>query len=109
MRVILLQDVRHQGKRGDVIDVKPGYARNYLLPQGVALEASEGNLKYFEQLRKKLDAKHLKARSEAEAAAESINGRVVTIRKRVDELGHLYGSVTATEVAELTVTVEVEE
>jgi large subunit ribosomal protein L9 len=100
MRVILLQDVRQQGKRGDVIDVKPGYARNYLLPQGIALPASDGNLKYFEQLKHRIDAQHLKAKEEAEAAAAAINGLVVTIRKRVDEQEHLYGSVTATEVAE---------
>lgn len=100
MRVILLQDVRDRGQRGDVIDVKPGYARNYLLPQGIAMQASDGNLKYFEQLKKKLDDKHLEAREAAELIAETINGRVVTIKKRVDEKEHLYGSVTATEVVE---------
>ena len=100
MRVILLQDVLHQGGRGDVINVKPGYARNYLLPQGIALEASAGNLQHFQQLRKKIDAKHLKARDAAEKVAEGINGLVLTVHKRVDEGGHLYGSVTATEVAD---------
>jgi len=100
MRVILLEDVRHQGKRGTIIDVKPGYARNFLMPQGMALPASEGNLKYFEQLRKKLDAKHLKAQEVAEVAAQVINGLVITVKKRVDENGTLYGSVTATEIAE---------
>lgn len=100
MQVILLQDVRHKGERGDVIDVKPGYARNYLLPQGIAMEATPGNLQYFQQLKKKIDAKHLKAREAAEKAAEGINGLVLTVKKRVDELGHLYGSVTATEVAD---------
>ena len=100
MQVILLKDVRHQGERGDVIDVKPGYARNYLLPQGIALEATPGNLQYFQQLKKKIDAKHLKEREAAEKVAEGINGLVLTVKKRVDELGHLYGSVTATEVAE---------
>ncbi len=100
MRVILLQDVRHQGKRGTIIDVKPGYARNFLMPQGMALPANEGNLKYFEQARKKIDAKHTKAQQEAETAAEVIHGLVITVRKRVDENGTLYGSVTATEIAE---------
>lgn len=100
MRVILLQDVLHQGKRGEVIEVKAGFARNFLLPQGIALLANDGNLKRFEQLRKKLDAKHLKASEEAQAAAESISGLVVTVKKRVDENETLYGSVTATEVAE---------
>lgn len=99
MQVILLRDVRHKGKRGDIIDVKPGYARNYLLPQGIALKASAGNLKYFDQLKRKIDARHIKARDAAEAAAEGINGLVVSIKKRVDEKEHLYGSVTATEIA----------
>lgn len=100
MRVILLQDVLHQGKRGDVINVKPGYARNYLLPQGVALPASDGNLKYFEQLKRKIDAQHEHERSLAEKAAEGLVGVNVTVLKRVDEHGTLYGSVTATEIAE---------
>lgn len=100
MRVILLQDVLHQGKRGEVIDVKPGFARNFLLPQGIALAASDGNLKHFEQLKKKLDARHLEASEEAQVVAESISGLVVTVKKRVDENQTLYGSVTAAEVAE---------
>lgn len=100
MQVILLKDLRHSGKRGDVIDVKPGYARNYLLPQGIAMEANAGNLKHFEQMRKKIDARHVKEREAAEKAAEAINDLVITVRKRVDENEHLYGSVTATEVAE---------
>jgi large subunit ribosomal protein L9 len=100
MRVILLQDLRHQGERGTIIDVKPGYARNFLMPQGIAMLASEGNVKHFEQLRKKFDEKHVKAQGEAEAAAAELDGLVVTVKKRVDENGTLYGSVTATEVAE---------
>ena len=55
MRVILLSDQRHLGKRGEVVDVKPGFGRNYLVPQGMALEASHANIKYFEQQRTKID------------------------------------------------------
>ena len=73
MRVILLQDVLHQGKRGEVIDVKPGFARNFLLPQGIALAANDGNLKRFEQLKQKLDAKHFEASEEAQVIAGSIS------------------------------------
>ena len=65
MRVILMQDVLHTGKRGEIIDVKPGYARNYLVPQGLALEATDGNLKCFDQQKTKIDARHAKEREAA--------------------------------------------
>ena len=100
MRVILLQDVIHQGKRGEVIEVKPGFARNYLLPQGIALVASGGNLKHFEQMRRKIDDEHERERSAAEVVAKTFDGVRLTILKRVDEKDNLYGSVTATEIAE---------
>jgi large subunit ribosomal protein L9 len=100
MRVILLQDVLHQGKRGDVIDVKPGYARNFLLPQGVALPANDGNLKYFDQLKRKIDVQHEQERGLAQKAAEGLEGVRVTVLKRVDENQTLYGSVTATEISD---------
>ena len=101
MRVILMQDVLHTGKRGEVIDVKPGYARNYLIPQGLALQATTGNLKYFEQQRGKIDARHAKEREAAVQTAGEIAGLRLTIAKRVGESETLYGSVTATEVAEM--------
>ncbi|MEL7059349.1 MAG: 50S ribosomal protein L9 [Acidobacteriota bacterium] len=98
MEIILLQDLRNLGQRGEVVDVKPGYARNYLLPQGVALEATRGNLAYFEQQREKIDAAHTKARDEAEAIAAKIGETRIEIRKRVGEKSTLYGSVTALDV-----------
>lgn len=101
MRVILMQDVLHTGKRGEVIDVKPGHARNYLIPQGLALQASPGNLKYFEQQRTKIDATHAKEREAAGEIAAQIAGTRLTVAKRVGDSETLYGSVTATEVAEL--------
>jgi large subunit ribosomal protein L9 len=101
MRVILMQDVLHTGKRGEVIDVKPGHARNYLIPQGLALLATPGNLKYFEQQRSKIDARHAKEREAAGEIAAQIAGTRLTVAKRVGESETLYGSVTATEVAEL--------
>ena len=101
MRVILMQDVLHTGKRGEVIDVKPGHARNYLIPQGLALQASPGNLKYFEQQRGKIDARHAKEREAAGQIAAEMAGIRLTIAKRVGESETLYGSVTATEVAEM--------
>jgi len=101
MRVILMQDVLHTGKRGEVMDVKPGYARNYLIPQGLALEATRGNLKYFEQQRGKIDARHAKEREAAGEVAGVMAGIRLSIAKRVGESETLYGSVTATEVAEM--------
>lgn len=101
MRVILMQDVLHTGKRGEVIDVKPGHARNYLIPQGMALQATPGNLKYFEQQRSKIDARHAKERAAAGEIAAEMAGIRLTIAKRVGESETLYGSVTATEVGEM--------
>ncbi|HEX9733098.1 MAG TPA: 50S ribosomal protein L9 [Thermoanaerobaculia bacterium] len=100
MEVILLQDMRQLGRRGEVVRVKPGYARNYLLPQGIALAKSRANIAFFDQQRKKIDAVHAKARDEAAAIAAHLAGLKVTIAKRVGESETLYGSVTAAEVVE---------
>jgi large subunit ribosomal protein L9 len=100
VKVILLNDQRHLGKRGETVEVKPGYGRNYLLPQGFALEVTPANLKLFEQQRKKIDARHAKERDAAQEVANSLAGLRITIPKRVGETGTLYGSVTAGDVAE---------
>ncbi|MEA2690642.1 MAG: large subunit ribosomal protein [Acidobacteriota bacterium] len=100
MQVILLSDQRHLGKRGEVVDVKAGHARNYLLPQGLALEATNGNIKYFEQQRAKIDARHSQEREAAQAIANQLKGLTLTIPKRVGETETLYGSVTAGDVAD---------
>jgi large subunit ribosomal protein L9 len=101
MRVILMQDVLHTGKRGEIIEVKPGYARNFLVPQGLALEATSGNQKYFDQQKKKIDARHAREHDVALEIASQINGLRLEVAKRVGESETLYGSVTATEVAEM--------
>lgn len=100
MRVILLSDQRHLGTRGEVVQVKPGFARNYLLPHGLALEATPGNLKYFEEQRGKIDAAHAREKEAAEQLAAQLAALRIEIAKRVGETETLYGSVTATEVAE---------
>ena len=100
MEVILLEDVRRLGQRGEIVRVKPGFARNYLLPKGSALEATKGNKAYFEQQRKKIDARHSKKRAEAAEIAAAIAELNVKIAKRVGEKETLYGSVTTAEVAE---------
>ena len=100
MEIILLEDVRRLGQRGEIVRVKPGYARNYLLPRGSALEATRGNKAYFEQQRKKIDTRHAKKRAEAAEIAAAIAEVNVKIAKRVGEKETLYGSVTSAEIAE---------
>jgi large subunit ribosomal protein L9 len=100
VKVILLSDQRNLGKRGETVEVKPGYGRNYLLPQGIALEATPSNVKVFSQQRKKIDALHAKERDAAQAIANQMAGVQISIPKRVGETGTLYGSVTAGDVAE---------
>lgn len=100
MRVILLSDQRTLGRRGEEVQVKPGFARNYLFPQGLALEATKANRAYFEQQRAKIDARHARERDEAEAIKKQIEEISVNIAKRVGESGTLYGSVTPTAIAD---------
>ncbi len=100
MEVILLEDSRYLGKRGEVVKVKPGYARNFLFPQGVALEATKGNIAYFEQQRRKIDAAHAKRLEEAEQMAKEISEINITIKKRVGDRETLYGSVTASDIVD---------
>lgn len=100
MKVILLSDQRHLGKRGQVVEVKPGFGRNYLLPQGMALSASHANIKYFEAQRGKIDARHAKERDAAAEIAAKMAGLRIEIAKRVGETDTLYGSVTAGDIAD---------
>jgi len=99
MEVILLQDLRGIGRRGEVVNVKPGFARNYLIPQGRGLRATPSNLTYYEEQKKKIDVRHNQKRDEAAARAAEIAGTRVTIAKRVGEAETLYGSVTAADIA----------
>ena len=100
MRVILLSDLRHTGRRGQVVDVKPGFARNYLLPRKLAAPATAGNISWFEQQRTKIDARHA---AERDAAAQ-VTARLIDVKlqiaKRASENETLYGSVTPGEVEE---------
>ncbi len=99
MDILLMQDRRELGRRGQVVKVKPGYARNYLIPQGIGLPATKANRRYFEEQRTKIDAHHVREREAAAEIAAHIAGLSVTIAKRVGEGQTLYGSVTATEIA----------
>lgn len=101
MEVILLKDRRNLGKRGETVQVKPGFARNFLLPQGLALEATQGNMKLFEQQRARFEAEAERELEQAQEMASSIEGTRLEIRKRASDAETLYGSVTATEIADL--------
>lgn len=99
MQVILRTDIEGLGKLGDVVRVKPGYARNYLLPRSLAMEATPGNLKEFENQRRKLQEKLDKDRFDAERLAEQLQDLEVRIPVRVGEGDKLYGSVTTAMIA----------
>jgi large subunit ribosomal protein L9 len=100
IEVILMQRVDKLGQMGEVVKVKPGYARNFLLPKGKAIRANKDNLTRFEQDRAKLEAQNLKRREEAERVAERVQGLSVVIIRSAGEGGGLYGSVSARDVAE---------
>jgi len=100
MKVILTEEIRGLGTRGDVVNVKDGYARNYLLPKNLAREATAGNMKSIEQERKKWAQLAQQEKTVAEKAAASVQGMKITVQKRVGENGQLFGSVTANEIAD---------
>ncbi len=100
MDVILLQRVPKLGQMGQVVKVRPGYARNYLLPQQKAMRATKANLAEFETRRASLEAMNLEQRKEAEFVAEKLDGQVVVIIRQAGETGVLYGSVSARDIAD---------
>ena len=100
MQVILLERVAKLGQMGEVVDVKPGYARNYLLPQGKALSASKANIEAFEGRKSQLEAQNLETRKEAEKMAEKLNGQQFVVIRSASDAGALYGSVTTRDAAE---------
>ena len=100
MQVILLERIAKLGQMGDVVDVKPGYARNFLLPQGKAKPASEANIATFESEKAKLEAHNLETKKEADALAEKLNGQNFVIIRSASDTGALYGSVTPRDAAE---------
>ena len=101
MELVLLQRVEHLGQMGDVVNVKDGYARNFLLPQGKALRATKANLARFEAERAQLEAQNLERKSEAEAVSAKLDGQQFIIIRSASEAGSLYGSVTARDIAEV--------
>jgi len=100
MKVILIDEIRGLGTRGDIVSVKDGYARNFLIPKKLAREATPGNLKSVEQERKKWALLANQEKETAQKAAERVKGTKVRVEKRVGENGQLFGSVTANEIAD---------
>jgi large subunit ribosomal protein L9 len=101
MKVILLEDMDKLGKEGDVVDVAPGYARNYLLAKQKALLSTAGNMKRFEEIKKRKTIQYLKSKEEAEKLAEKLNTLSITCVAKAGENEKLYGSVTSADIAEL--------
>lgn len=99
MEVILLERIEKLGQMGDVVNVKPGYARNFLLPRNKALRANADNMKRFDDQRAQLEAENLKLREEAEAVSKKMQGLTVVLIRQAGESGQLYGSVNARDIA----------
>ena len=100
MKVILKDDLENLGEQGDVVDVKPGYARNYLLPRGLAYEASAENLERIERERQEAEERARRDYLEARRRASQLEDQVLTFSENVGEEGKLFGSVTNADVAE---------
>src|SRR3990172_8981587 len=98
MQVILLERVESLGQMGDVVNVKPGYARNFLLPRQKALRATKENVLYFDGQKKALEADNLKHKADAEKIAKKMDGLTVAIIRQASEAGQLYGSVAARDI-----------
>ncbi len=103
MQVILLERVSKLGQMGDVVDVKPGYARNYLLPQRKALSASERNIADFATRKAQLEANNLETKKEAEAMAEKLTGQQFVVIRQASDSGALYGSVSTRDAADAAI------
>jgi len=99
MQVILLERIGRLGQMGDVVNVKDGFARNYLLPQGKALRATEANRRRFERERAQLEARDLELKSEAQAVSAKLEGHSFIIIRQAGETGQLYGSVSTRDIA----------
>lgn len=100
MKVILLQEVKGLGQKGAVVEVAPGYGRNYLFPRGLAVEATPENLKAWAEARRQVEEKKERELRRAKAQAEKLAGAVIQIPARAGEGGKLFGAVTAKEIAQ---------
>jgi large subunit ribosomal protein L9 len=100
MKIVLREDVDNLGKKGEVVDVADGYARNYLVPRGMALQASRGSQKQADAMRRNREVRESREREAAQALASQFEGRTIAIKARAGAEGKLFGSVTANDIAE---------
>ena len=100
MKVILKQDIRTLGKRGEIKEVSDGYARNFLLPKGLVMEATQSNLKILADQKESAARKEEMERAEAQELAKVLSGRIVTFKVKTGEGGRLFGSITAKDIAD---------
>ena len=101
MEVILIEKVERLGRLGDIVQVKNGYAKNFLLPQGKAIRASKDNLKKFDNEKKEIEEQNSKTKIEAEGLFKSLEGTAITIIRSASETGQLYGSVSKRDISNL--------
>jgi large subunit ribosomal protein L9 len=101
MEVILLERIAKLGQMGEVVRVKDGYARNFLLPKGKALRATDNNRKRFDTMKVDLEARNLEQKGEADKVAKKLNGKTFTVLRQASETGQLYGSVSTRDIAAL--------
>ena len=99
VKLLLQESIKNVGRVGDVVDVSPGYARNYLLPQGLAVEPTKANLKKVEARRQEIEKQEREKREQQARLIKQLEGRDVTLERKANEQGHLYGAVSATDIA----------
>src|SRR3954464_13823781 len=99
VKLLLKESIKNVGKVGDVVEVSAGYARNYLLPQDLAVEPTAGNVKKIEERRKEIEKQERELREQQAALIKRLEGVEVTLERRANDQGHLFGSVSATEIA----------
>jgi large subunit ribosomal protein L9 len=101
MKVILLEDVKNIGKKGEIINAKDGYARNYLFPKKLAIEATEANLRSLEASKRRKEEKENELLQEAKALEEELQKKTIVIKAKTGEQGKLFGSITTKEIADI--------
>src|SRR4051794_34920291 len=99
VKLLLKESIKNVGRVGDIVDVSPGYARNYLLPRDLAVQPTPGNVKKVEERRKEIEKQERDRRDQQAALIQRLSGVEVTLERRANEQGHLYGAVAATEIA----------
>jgi large subunit ribosomal protein L9 len=99
VKLLLNETIKNVGKVGDVVEVTSGYARNYLLPKGLAVEPTPGNMKKIEARRKEIERQERERREQQEALIKQLTGVEVALERKANEQGHLFGSVSATDIA----------